>query len=552
MDLSVAWVRKPQDASGLDHLGTQAPCTQIYSQLLPGITNVTNRARYYSIYPWIVWSLDRRGLADAPDAFVANFRRSECLLTLLAERHARVTGQASDRHGAALVGRDALLPALNALEAGQELRLSTYAVLEQSDNRYFQNRLGGLGQYYLGPFQDLGLLDGSRKPWVLCSKEKGEPLAKAVDARVDADLFFKTVREDRVSLKRLDALDTFCFCKLRDPCREHDLLLDLFLDRKQQDEFGGTARKRSLCLILHWIQTVGQLAEELGPVSGFRRSIYALNDALENPLWSPPEPLRKMANGWRTYERNDFVSIAAQALFFAAIRRLESQGVRPQNALAFKEWFLADASTSIAVKRLGSLRWSDASASFVKAAPSRDRWDLDFHEIELRERIFAEFRAAAIADAPDAVYVPAAQLLMLAAARDDKSAEPYIDCPLPPNYDTDYPITLRSLRRAAEEQWSDMSVADVLGWIVTEWGLKTHLLIALRKLRQSSQSTFRILPTDRGLEVQPGQAFPAPTNPRLSQAFHVLADLGLTQGDAQGRLALTAEGTRVLEYGLAH
>ncbi|MBK7859639.1 MAG: hypothetical protein IPJ65_13680 [Archangiaceae bacterium] len=56
----VAWVRPPEPIRGLDHLGVQAPCIALYGQLLPGITNVTDRARYYSFHPWLLWSFEKR------------------------------------------------------------------------------------------------------------------------------------------------------------------------------------------------------------------------------------------------------------------------------------------------------------------------------------------------------------------------------------------------------------------------------------------------------------------------------------------------------------
>jgi hypothetical protein len=37
----------------------QAPCTTLYAQLLSGITNVTDRARYYSFHPWLLRHFDR-------------------------------------------------------------------------------------------------------------------------------------------------------------------------------------------------------------------------------------------------------------------------------------------------------------------------------------------------------------------------------------------------------------------------------------------------------------------------------------------------------------
>jgi hypothetical protein len=80
--MQIGWVKPPTPISGLDHLGTQSPCTLIYAQLLPGITNVTDRARYCSLYPWIVRSLDLRYKGDSLDLYVDLYRRADCLLTL--------------------------------------------------------------------------------------------------------------------------------------------------------------------------------------------------------------------------------------------------------------------------------------------------------------------------------------------------------------------------------------------------------------------------------------------------------------------------------------
>jgi hypothetical protein len=53
MKVETAWVSPPQAIGGLDHLGTQAPCVLIYSQLLPGITNVTDRAAVLLFLPMV-------------------------------------------------------------------------------------------------------------------------------------------------------------------------------------------------------------------------------------------------------------------------------------------------------------------------------------------------------------------------------------------------------------------------------------------------------------------------------------------------------------------
>ena len=76
----------------------------------PGITNVTDRARYYSFGPWLIRSFEQRYADHSVDAFRRVLRRAECLFELcvgllraqgratgvilepLLERHDEVTG----------------------------------------------------------------------------------------------------------------------------------------------------------------------------------------------------------------------------------------------------------------------------------------------------------------------------------------------------------------------------------------------------------------------------------------------------------------------------
>ena len=83
MDGLTAWVAHPLTALGLDHLGTQAPCISLYSRLLPGISNVTDRARYYSLYPWLIWKFDQHFKTASPKDFETFNRRADCLLIKL-------------------------------------------------------------------------------------------------------------------------------------------------------------------------------------------------------------------------------------------------------------------------------------------------------------------------------------------------------------------------------------------------------------------------------------------------------------------------------------
>src|ERR1700674_4829782 len=104
----IGWVEPAKPIRGLDHLGVQSPCVALYGQLLPGITNVTDRARYYSFYPWLIWAFDKAGHREFNDAFVERFRRADCLFCLISQRHAAMSGGDADDHAAAMVGSDTL------------------------------------------------------------------------------------------------------------------------------------------------------------------------------------------------------------------------------------------------------------------------------------------------------------------------------------------------------------------------------------------------------------------------------------------------------------
>ncbi|MBE3724345.1 hypothetical protein HJ192_04705 [Vibrio parahaemolyticus] len=157
MELVTAWVKPPTQIGGLDHLGVQAPCINIYSRLLPGITNVTDRARYYSFYPWLIWALEQNGYSRYDDEFINAFRKADGLFTLIAHRHANVCGDHQDVHAMSTVGSVNLSKVISAIADGHQVILSDYSNKDSGKQQYFKNKLGGLGQYYLGGA--IGILD---------------------------------------------------------------------------------------------------------------------------------------------------------------------------------------------------------------------------------------------------------------------------------------------------------------------------------------------------------------------------------------------------------
>jgi len=525
MKIETNWVSPPLSIGGLDHLGTQAPCVLIYAQLLPGITNVTDRARYFSFYPWLIWSFDQRYPKEEAK-FVEFFRRADCLFTLISERHARVTDRDNERHGVAMVGREKLLKALDRLEAGEALKLSDYTA-QDSAHRYFKNQMGGLGQYYAGTLSDLKLIDASAKPWFKYTKEHGLPLAEHVNSSTPADQFWSVVESDDVTLADLDFLDAYCACRLSESVDECNTLTDLYFDRNKAYDQEGVQRRRSLGLILNLTRSLADGTDLTESV--FRACTYSGALPGRQP-WVVPDSLRSTLACWTIYQRNDLLSIACQTILALALRELEPQEAANKFTYGSVESFAEAFSKSAAVALVAQKLNADSFGSFLDrlagTAPPIDAWESAEHEIQMAGRMLGSWARGSDVQT---LVVLTVTVLALLACRDDPSQSPYGGLAMPPEALGDYPINLASFR-ARVTTWRTMSIHAFIADLVT-WCLNTHLRVALRKLRQTGRSTFHLRPSERGLEVVGEIPPPANTTPRFRQAVLILRDIGALTRD---------------------
>jgi hypothetical protein len=71
--------------NGLDPLGMQNTSVALYQRLLPGISNVTLRMRYYGLYAWLSAVYARRIGDTDPKTWQRFVRRAEALYALAAQ-----------------------------------------------------------------------------------------------------------------------------------------------------------------------------------------------------------------------------------------------------------------------------------------------------------------------------------------------------------------------------------------------------------------------------------------------------------------------------------
>jgi hypothetical protein len=535
---SVAWVRPPEPIRGLDHLGVQAPCIALYGQLLPGITNVTDRARYYSFHPWIIWSFERRYKDHSLDEFRRVLRRAECLFALIAIRHARrLTDSDEGRHGKALVGRDKLLQ----IDESSDFSLGEYAALE-GPNRYFKNKLGGLGQYYFGPLRDLRILDhstlGTGYPPGY-DRERGHALAEAFASAVPGDAFFRVMEAPSSTWADLDELSPFCPCGLRDNPTEHEMLLDLFLARSETfKRDGGLIRRASLGLML---DLAGRDARDPEyAFEGMLRGASYSGALADGSPWQVAPIFQRAQRGWGTYQRNELLSLAVQGLFAAVLRAIE----RDRAGRIVETADAADVAVGLLSSFAGKLtHWlSDVVAQVRTELPTLTDWLNPDHELQRGWRL----QSLRLDDdqLEDVASESVAILLALLARGVDEY--PYGDFELDPEYFDPREVHLLSFRQVSQGEWASMNVEIWVRWLAVHWGVSRHLRVALRKLRGERRDTFRIRPLEGELRVVEAPQ-PTYTIPRVGRSVQILRDLGLVDNDDRNTVLLTDLGRQELE-----
>jgi len=532
MQQTVGWLERPLKKIGLDNLGAQQPCVMIYTRLLPGITNVTDRAAYFGFYPWFIRAFEARH-PEAPETqFRETLRLADCLMTLVAERHALVSGGDIARHSATCPGRLTLGPVVRDLQSIHTIELGRYADRSDSNpTRYFKNPLGGLGQYYLGPLRDeYNVLRGDGRKGVGYWIERGAPLADAYGASLKSDLFFAALDAGRVTLGDLDDLAIFCPCSLLSAARApaRDALISLFLrDRSPH----GTARASSLALVLDYLMRRNG-APTGDSIKEFLASCYA--GALPDGLWATPERLLEARHGWALYARNEMLSLAWSALFKNSLDALDGQPKPFANIDALAAWLV----TTPAFQDRPVAAFDDLVAADITNAPALDDIAHPDHELVMWRTLLA-------ANPPSPAE--AARLLVRLYCRwRDEPSDVYRELHLPLGTLAGYPLTLNSLRTMATVRWSGL-VADDWFKVMVSDVLVTHQRIAIRKMGQSGEDTLMFRFGDLGFFVHRDLEQIVETQPRLRQAFQILRDVGLTTNETEHLPRLTGLGDQMLQ-----
>ena len=546
--VKTSWVTPPYQIGGLDHLGVQAPCIQIYGDLLPGITNVTDRARYYSFYPWLFSQFELKGWRSQ-DEVIQMLRRAECLMTLIALHHAAGHDRDNTDHEAAMVGIDALSQAHKKIQQGDSLPLSDYACRDEHDGiRYFKNPYGGFAQYYFGALSGLKLLAGDSSSDARLLKETGLKLAGLFAQSVPGELFVNALIKDEVNANLLKVLAPFCFCHLKESGEEVEALVALMLEGwpalhpegvPTEDEL-ASSEIRSKSLAYFCLLANAASAHNIGfDVLAFRGMAYTQAAPSDTKL-ELPDGLTDCPLKWQVYQRNELLSVGLQGLLYTQLRAVELSSVRLMNTPALASWFWQQ---SIGAELLSDYQATTANELIrvmLAALPDFTDWKNDQHEIQCMYRVnLLSNKAGASREEVKAVLLDSLKIIAAIIGRPE-NAEGYGRYTFPDQYLDYYPVNLQSVLTDWPSLIKDKPVAEGMALFSQRYCLDAHLRVAMRKLRQQGKNTFRFEPGEIGIVIK---ATPraANTTPRFKQAVRILMDLGLLER-SDSLLNTTARG----------
>ena len=316
------------DVAGEDHLGVEGAAQGYQQYLIPGIITTTDRARYYSFYSWVLYRFiydlnSSRLLADFRGSY---FRQHEVAFILGCYSHHKDTGGITGLVGSGINNSKAR----RMWESGDPVSL---------DVDYFNNKLGGFGQYYRTAMRAMGLVEDAKRPrWVYRLTKRGKALAEAFESSIHNTKYSSALNEQEplAFLSRNAALEygtCACLCPqaLGDGA-DRDLLLDAFFrfDRKDDTRDPHVRRRLTLGLILDLVSKSGDM-----PLRQTLRPALYLEQHGVGHDYEPAPALHDWYTRWRLVQLRHTYTSALQALWAVFLGHL---GDNQDTGVTFSEF----------------------------------------------------------------------------------------------------------------------------------------------------------------------------------------------------------------------
>lgn len=300
---SLFWANNEGFKGGRDPMGIENSSIATYGCLLPGLTNLTRRFRYYSFYCWLIDEYNSAG-ATKYKTHQRNFvRRAELALAFI------MNGLGKNAViGSQFIAGDLL----------HQIRPGVYNIAEGADYRkerssesYWTFPQGALGQYYAGSLIALRLIR-FEEGWFY-DRSKGKELAQTFRNSVDEKVrsrFLQCVENGTIFDEDKQALAQLDITSINLKSSEWEMLNSILIN---PDKNGSSLRRESIYLFLKAIDAGIEIDK-------FPEYEFCINKNAK------PD---SAAFGWRFYYMCEVLHYSIESIFWLILEKAEDYNMRP-------------------------------------------------------------------------------------------------------------------------------------------------------------------------------------------------------------------------------
>lgn len=514
------WTRR-EERRGLDPLGMQSTSVSLYQRLVPGISNVTLRMRYYGLYAWLTDYYAKHSGDTSVAGWRKFLRRSEALYALLTQANTQDTGVAGSRWARRKL----------AATSGARIPFAVHTDEESSEPQYLKQAFGAYGAAYGTQLFATGILCSVEHHDVpVPTPDIGDGLAAAFSAAIgDAGkCFLKAVERGSVSRGALEELAVMVPSAIEPDSLEREMYEKILFARAPDSSPSDLGRSMSLRLVLRAADWLGYMPA----ASDIRWALYALHDSAGAAIESLSDEEMSQRFTWLAYHANDLCHACYEALLKYVLDVLEG----------FPGGVALDKLLNVVVARI------------VKALGSRiQTWVHLCGDIDLPENPWTEenddsefnlvddvLTGAKLSSATNAEGAVAALRLLAVLFKRFRPELPALDVELKLAGDSPFVQSICTEIRFLQAH-RDEALPQLLRSLLKVRVVDRHLWVAIQKLRYQGDYTF-LLEADNGRVRLRSKDGPVLTNPRLASSIKFLDDIHLLGPDG-----LTDLGRRALE-----
>lgn len=523
---NIYWNKYKNNLTGRDPLGIQAINIQLYSSLIPGVTNVTDRLRYYSFYPWIFDLYVSRGVQLEVKTYI---RRAEFLFGLISFYHHKNDIDRSEH----MVGTEKMPRAIEDLENSGYLKLTKYTDTKDSEFRYFKNQWGGFGQYYIGVLKQLGILSrekSDKNKYTIKLFERGSRLAESFNTQY-ANMFIGCVTKDSVSYEDLKTLTIdLCACGIQKNTEEYSLLYNYLFSTDDYNYSEQIFNRRDTINILLNILTSEKKPGHYWEILNALFFGYSKNGI----VLKIPDNLMNISFCWKYYLLHEYFCLSLLGIY-SCLKDIIGNDKISSMVITKKCWERYIIKTNETDFRptlkmfYNQLKKNKKGFEILgitnQLIGENDQW--------FKGNIYNEYNISNSIEREHAfpkIFVESISLLFLVLARYCNLNEREIKAITKKLSLSNYPINLNKLKNDYDAKWINCNVQQILYDIIELYILRRHIDVAFKKLYVEGISTFRIYKESDCYSLSELDFNDIrKTSPRIKNLLQILADLQIVK-----------------------